>query len=117
MARNSRRDLKKEEVWRRRLRGQAASGLSIRGWCQREGLRETAFHWWRRELAQRAAETPGFAPVRVVAEPTVAAAGHLEIVLPGECRVHVSGPVARRTLTDVLAVLNDMARAVEAPRC
>lgn len=50
------RDREKAAGWRRMIRGQAGSGLSIRGWCRRHGLRESAFYWWRTQLARRDAE-------------------------------------------------------------
>jgi len=56
--RASRRDLKKESFWRRTIRRQSGSGLSVRGWCRDQGVSEACFHWWRRELARRDAE-PG----------------------------------------------------------
>jgi NTE family protein len=66
---------------------------------------------------------PGFAPVRVVADAadeavgrTDAAAARIEIVLPGERRVLVTGPVERGILAEILAVLTDGARA-GAPAC
>jgi hypothetical protein len=53
-------------------------------------LREAAFHWWRARLARRDAEAATFAPVRVVADTTVDAAGRIEIVSAGR------SPGARR---------------------
>lgn len=47
------RDLQKERFWRRALKRQARGQETIRAFCQREGLAETAFHFWRRELARR----------------------------------------------------------------
>jgi hypothetical protein len=112
MARGAGRDLKKEEFWRQRLGAQGGSGLSIRGWCRRHGVRESAFYWWRRELGRRDAEASAFAPVRVVLDAPSAGAesgapGRIEIVLPGERRVHVIGHVERAMLADVLAVLTE----------
>jgi hypothetical protein len=57
--------------------GQAGSGLSIRAWCRRHDLPESAFYWWRTQLARRDAEASAptrdgkarpaaFVPVRVV---------------------------------------------------
>jgi hypothetical protein len=117
MARATRRDLKKEEFWRRRLRAQAGSGLSVRAWCRQQDTRESAFYWWRAQLARRAAETPAFAPVRVVADTAPEAAGRIEIVLAGNRRVRIVGQVERRMLADVLALLADGGRAGEAPAC
>lgn len=39
-----------QQVWSSRVREQAASGLGIRAWCVREGVTETAFHYWRKRL-------------------------------------------------------------------
>jgi len=56
------RDREKEAGWRRMIRGQAGSGVSIRAWCRRHALRESAFYWWRTQLARRDAEA--LAPAR-----------------------------------------------------
>jgi len=39
------RDSKKEAFWRRRVRGQAGSGVSVRAWCERHDLREPTLYW------------------------------------------------------------------------
>ena len=56
MVKSGRRDLRKESFWRRLIRGHARSGLSIRAWCEKHGVSDVSFYWWRRELAQRDAE-------------------------------------------------------------
>lgn len=56
MAKIAARDLQKEAAWRERLDRQAESGQSIRAWCRRHGITETAFYWWRRELIRRDVE-------------------------------------------------------------
>jgi hypothetical protein len=43
-----------EDLWRRRLRQQPGSGLTIHQFCQREGLSTATFHSWKRRLALRA---------------------------------------------------------------
>ena len=58
MAKVAARDLQKEAAWRRRLGQQAKSGQSVRAWCRKHRVTETAFYWWRRELARRDAEAP-----------------------------------------------------------
>src|SRR5689334_15222575 len=105
MASGTLRDLKKERFWRRMVRRQIDSGLSIRGWCRRRGLSEALFHWWRRELARRDAERPTFVPVRVMEDDPAVPLGRIDIVLTcGRC-VQVRGPVDRALLADVLAVV------------
>ena len=101
------RDRKKEATWRRHVRGQADSGLSVVDYCRRHGLRVHGYYWWRRELARRDMATPpAFVPVTVAAETLVpGSAGRVEIVLPGNRRVRVTGVVDRQMLADVLFVL------------
>ena len=59
MAQGRRRDLKREAYWRDAQRRQQSSGLSVRQWCLREGVRESALHFWRRALAQRDGRASG----------------------------------------------------------
>jgi len=47
------RDRSKADYWRRMIRRQAASGLSVRAWCGRHDLAEASFYWWRRQLGRR----------------------------------------------------------------
>jgi hypothetical protein len=54
MPRGGRRDAVKEKFWRRMVRGQVRSGLSIRAWCRARDLHEHAFYWWRSQLALNA---------------------------------------------------------------
>jgi len=53
--------------------------------------------------------------VRVVPDEGTVAPGRIEIVLPGERRVHVVGCVERKMLADVLALLTSS--VPEAPGC
>ncbi len=53
MARKGERDLKRERFWRAALRRQQRSGLTARGSCREERLAETAYYYWRKELARR----------------------------------------------------------------
>jgi hypothetical protein len=68
MATGARRDSSKEKFWRRLIHGQAGSGLSVRAWCRRRGIKEAAFYWWRRELALRGAEASEFSPTQKTTE-------------------------------------------------
>ena len=125
MAKSTTRDRQREERWRAIMREHARSGMGIRGFCRKSNLRETAFYFWRRELQRRKAEqeqrrpqgsngqapraVPAFVTVRVeepeaVSEP----AGRIEIVLSGGRRLHVTAPVDRQALADVLAVLEGL---------
>jgi len=117
MAKSKARDLAKEAAWRRRLDRHADSGQSVRAWCRRHGVKETAFHWWRRELARRDAERPpsvrrdaeargpSFVPVHVTDDPAGDTDSQIEIVLTDGRRVRVTGTVNSEMLTQVLDVL------------
>ena len=65
---NYERDLTKERQWRGVLERQVASGLNMRAFCRREGIAESAFHFWRRTIRERdgavkpAAPPPKFVP-------------------------------------------------------
>ena len=48
-----RRDAAKESFWRRTIKKRERSGLTIRAFCEREGLTESAYQSWRRELLKR----------------------------------------------------------------
>lgn len=67
---NKQRDVSKERFWRSALKRQANSGLSVRAFCQREQLTESAFYAWRRTVAERNGEAkpqraPAFLPMMV----------------------------------------------------
>jgi transposase-like protein len=113
MAKGKDRDRGRESQWRRIVARQKRSGLSIRAFCLENGVAESAFYFWRRELRQREAEQeqrrenagdaqPAFVPVHVAESPP---AGRIEIELSGGRRVHVVGAVDRAVLADVLGVL------------
>jgi transposase len=86
MARET-RDLGREPYWRMVLARWRRSGLSVRAFCQTEGLCQPTFYAWRRKLEQADMTTPAFLPVHVVAgEAPRPAAGDIEVVLAnGRC--------------------------------
>ncbi len=43
----------KERRWQEVVRGQPRSGQSVREYCRDVGVKESAFYWWRKELARR----------------------------------------------------------------
>jgi len=90
---------------------QASSGVSIRRYCLRHGLAESAFHFWRAELARRGREGwPAFVPVKIAAQETAppsAAEGRLEIALVNGVRIRLAGKVDRGQLVEVLAAVEE----------
>ena len=68
MAKGKERSKSKEAFRRKRVRGHVHRGLSIRAFCRKHAVRESAFYFWRRELAEREAAqaaSAAFVPVRV----------------------------------------------------
>jgi hypothetical protein len=100
---NRKRSLAREARWRELVRRQPGSGLSVRAFCSREHVTESAFYAWRREIGVRDREgtptRPAFMPV--VMSPVAAADGdgHIIIDLRGGrvLRVPVTLPTARVT--------------------
>jgi len=114
MAIGKNRDVRREAQWRRIIRQHSDSGLTVSEFCRKGKLPESAFYFWRRELQRREAEpqrptdvpaAPAFVAVRVEDPNTSSIGGRIEIELPGGRRVHVTAPVDRAALADVLAVL------------
>lgn len=107
MAKGARRDRDKATAWRRAMRAQAGSGMSVRSWCCKHRVKEASFYWWRRTLARRDAQAPqpAFIPVRVSEQGSDGERHSIEIVLADGRRVCVSGSVDRQALADVLDVL------------
>lgn len=97
------RDPAREQFWREALRRQKVSGLTVRAFCAREQLAETAFHAWRRILRERdtqrrpapAPATPALAFVPVVMREADRPAADIAIELRGGrvMRLFASMPV------------------------
>lgn len=116
MAKGATRDRRRETRWRRLVRQCERSGVTVRQFCRENDLPESAFYYWRRELCRRQAERgeqeqgkcpsarAAFVPVTVTQETRLDVA-RIEIELSGGQRVHVTAPVDRQALADVLAVL------------
>jgi hypothetical protein len=58
MRRRRERDAAKERLWRQLVDRQRKGRLSVREFCRAEAIAESAFYFWRRELAKRDAEVP-----------------------------------------------------------
>jgi hypothetical protein len=110
-----RRSQRREEHWRRIVTGQPASGLSIRAWCEQQGVTEASFYAWRRTLAgcgvnrEACVQEP---PAQLVAldvagsaHPSVGAAP-LQLVL-ADLRIEISSGFDDDTLRRVLSVLRE----------
>jgi hypothetical protein len=60
-----RRNPERERFWRETVARQTRSGLSVREFCEREGLALSTYHYWRRELVRRDSETTDVSPEKV----------------------------------------------------
>jgi hypothetical protein len=113
MAKGKARDKGKEAYWQQKLREHSQSGLPIRAFCRQQKLAETAFYFWRREIARRQCERRPkprrrralFVPVRVTAEAQSPPGGEMAIALADGRRIHLTPPVDKQSLRDILAVM------------
>jgi hypothetical protein len=62
MKKQTERELQRQSRWQEVVRGQSLSGQSVRAYCKAAGIEESAFYWWRRELAQRGLQRGDRAP-------------------------------------------------------
>ena len=84
---NTQQDSGRERFWRAAVARQAESRLTVRAFCRQEKLRETAFYFWRRTIAERDAKrnitaTSAFVPV-VLSDRRMASAAEITIELRG----------------------------------
>ena len=106
---NKRRDAGKERWWRDRLKRHAASGLSVREFCGREKLAESAFYAWRRIVAERDGEVmtrqraSTFVPLSVI-EPSSRETA-IEIELAGGRKLRLPSAIAAQRLAEVVHAL------------
>lgn len=133
------RDPGLERAWRQRVRRHASSGLSVRAFCEQQGLAESAFYFWRQELKRRDAlprdavmssspanGQPRFVPV-IMAEPSEpnlrdaapmsseASTLAIELVHPGGIVIRVPGRCDANALRVLLDLLDD--RGAETRPC
>ncbi len=96
---NTIRDPNREKVWRQIVTRHAKSGLSVRQFCRREGLHESAFYFWRRTIQERGPKRctrkqPAFVPL-VLGDVHAAASITLELRGGRSLRLAESFPVDR----------------------
>ena len=93
----------RNEAWRERLAAQKQSGISVKQFCDQQGLTEQSFYYWRKRL--QAPASMRFALVE--AAPRQGPAEHiaLELVLTTGERLRIGAGVDARTLQQVLEAL------------
>jgi transposase len=92
----------KSEQWRDRLAEQERSGLSVKQFCQQQGVSEYCFYSWRKRL--RKAGPVRFALVDRGAQPAVGEFA-LELMLANGDRLRIGAGVDVKTLGTVLEAL------------
>jgi transposase len=96
---NTIRDPNREKIWRQTLTRHAKSGLTVRQFCHREGLHESAFYFWRRTIRERGPKRctrkrPAFVPL-VLGDVHAAASITLELRGGRSLRLSESFPIDR----------------------
>ena len=133
----SRRDPKREVIWRQTLARWQRSGLSVGQFCAAGRLKASVFYYWRAKLARRDAEHDGVGPsstlrglkpggrrpeagfveLKSAVAWTAPAAAPLELVLGEDRRLLIRSGCDRRLLEDVLAALEAAGQRVEGRSC
>jgi hypothetical protein len=119
---NNERDAGKERFWRDAIKRQSGSRISVRAFCERERLTESAFYAWRRTIqerdahAVRAKQQPAFLPL-VVRESAASRDVHdsyavIEIALVGNRVLRLPGSIEPRRLAAIVAALDATAADV-----
>lgn len=90
--------------WREMLKRQPHSELTVRDFCEREGVSTASFYNWRRRLAEaeRVVDAPAFVPISVAQPKAISC---VEIVLSADVTIRVPEGTARQTIVDVLAAV------------
>lgn len=76
-------DPQRQSYWEEVVRRCAEGGQSVRAFCRDEGLRESAFYFWRRKLARRSHPADAVSGSRPQARPGMPASRSSKRVLPG----------------------------------
>jgi len=104
MVQSKTQDLEKARTWRTLIREASRSGLSIREFCRRQGLKERQFYIRQRRLKEGRAEKltgHGQATFALVSEDELEAG--IELVLRSGVRIRIGRGVDEATLRTVLA--------------
>lgn len=92
----------REREWSERVARQAASGLSARAWCAREGINYAGFRRWRQRLSE-APRPSALTLVQIAGEP---AAGCGLVIAVGAARIEVRPDVDAALLRRVVEALS-----------
>ncbi len=122
-------DPNREAFWREVVARHQRGGLGVRAFCAGEGLAESAFYFWRREIERRdhragnrRRSTPVFVeltaarslePHSVATAQAATSTAAIELCLPPQRRLLIRGGCDLTLLRQVLAVLEGKPSALE----
>jgi hypothetical protein len=111
MSKIEKSDTDHQGFWQMVLETFTSSGLSIRQFCQQEGLSEASFYAWRKKLTKTAASDSNKVVIKPkpfihVSLPKAKSTG-LELILASGHVLRIPSDTDRQTLTDVLSVLSE----------
>ena len=96
----------REAVWRGHVDRQTSSGLSVRRFCEENGLSEPSFYAWRRRLAERDWPASGSEFLPVILTPHMASSGsRITIELRGGRLMHLPETMAIERIVALLGGL------------
>jgi transposase len=110
MSKGRPREIQKERFWRDALNQWRPSRLSVRAYCQQQGLSQGAFRYWQRTLAARDRASASFSAVHVVPDPkpeVLVSGGAFELVLNNHRVLRIEPGFDASTLRRLLAVLEE----------
>ena len=119
------RSVEKKRFWQGVLKEQSKSGLTVKAFCQQQGVSVPSFYAWRRKLMKRKSDAggqedgpPRMVPVTVL--PPVPAAGEIgrvpiEIVTPAGLTLRVDRTLSPADVAELLRVV--LACQSEASSC
>lgn len=96
--------------WAQIIHARNESGLTVRDYCDQNGLSENAYFYWLRKIRASAIEASGgqFAELKVPAEPITTDIGTAGVTIEmSGAKIHVGNAGCRSTLAMVLEVLKD----------
>ena len=59
------------EIWGQRIAACRNSGMTVREWCNQEGLSEKTYYYWQHKLYRIVTEEPSFVEIPATPIPTV----------------------------------------------
>ena len=113
MSSEQKSDSDQQQFWQMVLETFKSSGLSVRQFCQKEGLSEPSFYSWRKRLTivdepeadeEEACQSESFIQVSIPKDNPIA----LELILNSGNTLRISSGADTTTLNDVISVLQQV---------